>query len=180
MTSPKLKSKLQFIPVYHDHDIQSVARLASTIWNEYYHDLLGQEQIDYMLETLQSQESISDAIKTHDLEYFLVYVNNINIAYLALGVEDGALLLSKCYLLKEYRGQGYFKELLSFVEQEALKKSYDTIHLYVNKYNNTLSIYEHQGFKVIGSYKFDIGQGYIMDDFKMSKLIERGNDNGNE
>jgi hypothetical protein len=42
----------------------------------------------------------------------------------------------------------------------------------VNKYNlNTLRAYEKLGFKNIGPSITDIGGGFIMDDFKMEKVL---------
>lgn len=153
-------------------DANVISSLAHVIWNEHYQSILSQEQIDYMLKHLQSASAIKSAIDTNTLDYYLVYEADEIIGYIALGIESDALLLSKCYLLKNTRQKGYFREIISFMEEISNEHHLETLKLFVNKYNSSLHVYQHCGFKIVDSHQFDIGGGYIMDDYEMIK--ERG------
>lgn len=144
-----------------------VVSLANTIWHEAYQDLLSKEQRDYMLETFQSLE----AIRNSELDYYLIYYNNTICGYLGLGQEDHCLLLSKIYLLDVFRGKGILDSILDFSKECAKEKSLNTLRLYVNKYNKALARYEAKGFKIVSSHVFDIGNDYVMDDYRMELPI---------
>lgn len=173
-------NNLQFVKVSTEHRIASVASLARLIWNEHYLSNLGQKQIDYMLSTLQSTEAIQKDIESGALKYYIIRDTNRNVGYTAYRFEDDAILMSKCYLLNHVRGQGYFSTILKAYENLAYSEGVDTIRLYVNKYNSSLLVYEHKGFKNVASHQFDIGQGYIMDDYEMVKTLEKRASHGNE
>ena len=51
--------KFEFVK---EEQIPSLAVLASEIWHEYWHKLLSPEQIDYMVENFQSEDSIREEI----------------------------------------------------------------------------------------------------------------------
>lgn len=81
--------------------------------------------------------------------------------------------LSKLYIKKNFRGNGYSKILLNRVINFAKENDLGSIYLTVNKHNsNTISIYKHLRFKIIDSVETDIGNSFIMDDYIMElKLI---------
>ena len=164
---------MKFIQVKSDQDISKVANLANEIWNDYYSKILSLDQIDYMLENLQSYSAIAQSMENDELNYYLLDVDGLSVGYCAYGVGDRDMLLSKCYILKDHRGKGYFSLVLDHLEAQALSLNKDQLKLYVNKYNQSLKIYEHFGFEINGSYQFDIGHGYIMDDYEMIKHIEK-------
>lgn len=173
-------NRLNFAVVDNAGMIEVVASMAQIIWHEYYHDILSQNQIKYMLETIQSEAAITKVIEDHTSIYYLLSFNEIPVGYIALNKERDSLLLSKCYILNEHRGKGYFKQILRFVEEMAMDLGMYQIDLFVNKNNKSREIYEHLGFKLLGDYQFDIGNGYLMDDFKMSKQLGKRDSNGNE
>jgi ribosomal protein S18 acetylase RimI-like enzyme len=61
------------------------------------------------------------------------------------------------------------------VEDIARKQGCHTVYLQVNK-NNTSAIeaYQRNGYAVRESATFDIGQGFVMDDYVMAKKLVRG------
>ena len=56
-------------------------------------------------------------------------------------------------------------------ERVALEHKLPALRLNVNKYNPTIDIYEHLGFRIIESEVNDIGKGYVMDDYVMEKRL---------
>ena len=49
--------------VLTDNQVDSVVRLAHTIWPEHYSPIIGRDQVEYMLSTYHSAEAISDEIE---------------------------------------------------------------------------------------------------------------------
>ncbi len=153
--------------------IAEVAKLASEIWKEHFTPLIGQAQVDYMLERFQSVPAISDQIKD-GVEYWLLRVEGANAGYYAL-IPDTAThsaMLSKFYIHSHARGRGYARTMLQHVESRCLELEMQEVWLTVNRHNAApIAIYEHLGFKVTGELVKDIGNGFIMDDYRMAKSI---------
>jgi len=163
----------EFKQVISEEDIAEVARLAREIWQEHYLPIIGQAQIDYMLEKFQSSGAITRQIE-QKYEYYLVLDRAQSAGYVGLVPDPGEskLLLSKIYIRKELRGRGLGKETLEFLENICRQRSITTIWLTVNK-NNACSIswYTKRGFTNTGPTVQDIGEGFVMDDFIMEKTI---------
>ena len=65
---------------------------------------------------------------------------------------------------------------MSFVEDQTKSLEHSKIYLTVNKNNiNAIRAYEKLGFKNIESLVSDIGNGFVMDDFKMEKILPKLN-----
>ena len=148
--------------------IQVVADLASTIWNEYYVPIIGQDQVDYMVKSFQSCDAIKTQIDEEDYEYYLIEHLTKPSGYISIKLMGDDLFLSKFYISKERRGTGLGKEGLKFVIKRAKELGAHAITLTVNKYNsNSIKAYDRMGFKNTGSIVSDIGAGFVMDDFTM-------------
>lgn len=153
-------------------EIQVVANLASKIWNEHYIPIIGQEQVNYMIDKFQSEKAIEKQIKSDNQEYYLIYHQSEPSGYIALKPDKHELFLSKIYVIKEKRGNGLGKEGLKFIISRAKELGTDAITLTVNKNNiNSIKAYEKMGFKKTGTIVQDIGSGFVMDDYKMKLIV---------
>jgi RimJ/RimL family protein N-acetyltransferase len=86
--------------------------------------------------------------------------------------DDGVVQLSKLYLLEKCRGQGLGKEMLTFAEQRCRELGAGTLWLTVNKYNaGPIAFYKRMGFENVGAIVTDIGGGFVMDDYRMQKIL---------
>lgn len=149
-----------------DADIQTLAKTAKMIWNEYFIDLITQEQIDYMVDKFQSYPALNKAIHEDGYTYYLAYDNEELIGYCGVQPQENRLFLSKLYVLKSYRGQGISSSLFQCAVQQAQAQELSAIYLTCNKYNtHSLDIYAHKGFRQIDAVQSDIGHGFIMDDY---------------
>ena len=156
----------------HTEDYKVIADLAKEIWTEYYTPIIGSEQLEYMLDKFQSKEAIENQIVHSDYNYYIIYDTNALVGYLSIKKEAHALFLSKIYISKSYRGQGFGKIAMNFIELQAKELNCDSIYLTVNKFNtNSINAYEKIGYKKIEELVIDIGNGYVMDDFKMEKTL---------
>ena len=98
---------LNLLPVLTQDQITTVAQLASMIWNEHFPAIIGQEQVNYMLEKFQSYQTIYEQISA-GYRYHLLELNHHSIGYLAIKIDqvDAHMQLSKFYLLQQVRRQG--------------------------------------------------------------------------
>ena len=187
--SPKIEKVIfccfdeENLKIYNDHsfnrlaiqkvesskDIQITADLAETIWNEHYVPIIGQEQVQYMINTFQSPGAIHNQINRENYEYYIIYHNSEPSGYISIKQIGNELFLSKFYVVKAKRGTGLGRKGFEFIDGKAKEYGASKITLTVNKYNITsIKAYEKLGFKNDGPVITDIGSGYIMDDYKMS------------
>jgi ribosomal protein S18 acetylase RimI-like enzyme len=153
-------------------EIVKIANLGFVIWQEYYTAIIGEEQVKYMLQKFQTEEAIHDQLG-EGYEYFTILYNSLGVGYLACIVQENSLFLSKIYVLKKFRGNGIGKYCLNFLIQKGKDLKLVDISLSVNKYNeDSILFYKKYGFKNIDAQIKDIGDGFIMDDYKMVKKIE--------
>ena len=154
-------------------EIEGVAALAHEIWNSHYVPIIGQEQVDYMLEIFQSVSAITAQI-ANGYDYYLVTDRGRRIGYFALvpNPADESMLLSKIYIHPTYQGRGLGKEVLAFTERQCVMRGLRTLWLTVNRNNaNSIAFYMRMGFVKETAIVNDIGGGFVMDDFKMVKRI---------
>jgi len=169
------------IEVHTAEQIDQVAALAQCIWNEHFPKIIGQDQVDYMLERFQSTAAIQEQIRT-GYQYYLIRSEALNVGYIALipRPELQSLQISKLYLLPDWRGRGLARAMLARVSAIATDKGYTNLYLTVNKYNHAaLTAYRKLGFVRRGQVVVDIGNGFFMDDYEMGLDIGRDANTGN-
>lgn len=156
-----------WVEVETDKQIAELCNLAKEIWNEYSIRFISQEQIDYMLEKFQSEQSIKGQVNFQKYRYFFLEEDGENIGYFAIQHKKNELFLSKVYIKKDFRGKGYFRKAFNnAITKLAIELELPKITLTVNKYNlPSVCIYENMGFNRVDSIETDIGDGYIMDDY---------------
>ena len=125
-----------------------------------------------MLKKFNSTTAISEQVTDEVLFYYVTY-NDEPVGYTAIKKETDYIFIRKLYLLKAYRGKKIAKHILQFIESVAHSFSLGSIRLYVNKYNtNSILAYEKMGFVKMDSMITDIGNGFIMDDYEMEKILK--------
>lgn len=161
-----MSMNLHLIPVLTEAQMDTVATLADEIWHEHYSGLVSDGQINYMLEKFQSPRALKEAIEHEGYEYFLLYAGDDLVGYTGVLPHHpaGKLFLSKLYILKQHRKNGYSRQTVRALLHLAQKLSLKSLWLTVNKENSSIAAYRSLGFKKIDSIKKDIGNGYFMDD----------------
>jgi len=164
---------IRFIKVHSEQQIADIAYLAQEIWQEHYLPIVGQEQIDYMLKKFQCERAIDKQL-TDGYKYYSVTYDGRIAGYMAVisNVSDASLMISKIYVRKSDRSCGLGKQMLEFVEELCRQRRIKKIWLTVNKNNrHSIEWYSRMGFTNNGPIVQDIGGGFVMDDFKMEKVI---------
>jgi ribosomal protein S18 acetylase RimI-like enzyme len=153
--------------------IAVVETLAQRIWREHYIPLVGRAQVEYMLEKFQSRAAISIQINKEGFFYYLFEDREgAWVGYGAVIPRSDELFLSKLYVSAENRGRGYGRSAVEFVEKIAENKGLPKISLNVNKKNTgSIRAYEKFGFVIIRPFVTDVGGGFVMDDYRMEKLL---------
>lgn len=154
------------------HDIMEVNRLAGLIWHEAYRGIVSREQIAYMIERFQSVRAITEQVALDGYRYFLLEDEGRAVGYCGVQPRDGALFLSKIYLLAEVRGRGYFRQMLAYLLDLCGEIGARTIWLTVNRHNErAIGAYRRAGFREARTQVADIGGGYVMDDYVMEREV---------
>jgi len=154
-----------------------ISKLAEEIWTEHYSGIIGERQVNYMLAKFQSKEAIDKQISADGYRYFVAYApspgESESVAYAAFVLcPNNELFLSKLYVKKEFRGFGFAGKLIDHAVNVYDLTGKFSIYLTVNK-NNIVSVaaYQKLGFEITDSILADIGDSFVMDDYKMTKFF---------
>lgn len=152
-------------------EIPLIQELARKSWEVAYKNILSNEQLEYMLEMMYSQEEISLHLKNLHYHYYLIIDEKTGNYEGFIGFEnhyeEKTTKLHRIYLIPESKGKGFGKDAMEFLKSQILEVGDNRIILAVNKNNSARDFYESQGFKVYDEGIFEIGNGYIMDDYLM-------------
>lgn len=146
-------------------ELKIVRHLAERIWNDHYVEIIGQEQVDYMLGRMYDLESLRLQMAGGDV-FYLLYSDALPLGFSSIRKEkDGSWFMNKLYVetTEHRKGMGayFFKELIAINDIQ-------TIRLQVNRQNyKAINFYFKMGFVIERVADFDIGDGYFMNDFVM-------------
>ena len=167
-----VSADIQLISVTTSSQVEDVALMARIVWNEYYVQLIGQAQVDYMVAKFQTAEAMQSQIDS-GYEYFQVRQRGENVGYSAIRHDpaDARVFISKLYVLAPHRKSGAGRQCLQLIERMARERGATHLWLTVNKGNPSVRAYERLGFSIVEALVMDIGGGYVMDDFRMEKEV---------
>lgn len=154
-------------------DFETIRRIAHTTWPVTYGEILSKAQLEYMLEKMYSDATLN--VNLNQGHHFLL-LEQEKVCLGFASFEHGYLgkkctRLHKIYLLPETQGKGLGKLLLDKVTTLAKENHSDTISLNVNRFNKAFAFYKKMGFEVVAEEDLAIGNGYLMEDYKMEKKI---------
>lgn len=148
------------------NDVGLIERLAHDIWHEYYPSIISINQIEYMLNRMYSKESLIEQMTKNNDVFYIIHINHQPQGFISITkTGEGAYFLNKFYILQTTAAKGKgtraFKQLLSILEPDSIK-------LTVNRQNyKSINFYFKNGFVIESVADFDIGNGFVMNDFVM-------------
>jgi GNAT superfamily N-acetyltransferase len=155
-----------------EQDIPLIQRLSRHIWLAHYPSIISVEQIEYMLPRMYGDDVIAQELGETNLRYELLFLENEPIGYASYRFELPSVFLSKLYLNPDLHGKGVGRRALAHIEEVARAKSATSIYLFVNKRNEkAIQAYLRWGFTIEQEVVRDIGEGFVMDDYKMRKPL---------
>lgn len=162
-----------FKRVNSEEEIRTIANKAEVIWHEYFPGIISVEQIDYMVDMFLAPHSIKREM-AEGYEFYLQYDGEENTGFMVVKPEQDRLFISKLYVDKEHRGQGYGSPMFEKAMEICVSNHLKVMYLTVNKYNTpSIEIYKHRGFDTIQETVTDIGHGFVMDDYIMEKKLTK-------
>ena len=164
-------------------DRDFIRSVSERTWPSTYGHIISQEQIDFMLEWMYSDTSLEKQMNT-GCEFYIASIKKENEQWEAVGfcsvspeeeennstekIEGSkAHKLNKLYILPSAQGTGAGKALLNKSIEVVKAAGSSSLFLQVNKLNTAYSFYLKHGFIKEAEYKFDIGNGFFMDDYVM-------------
>ncbi|MFQ7157607.1 MAG: GNAT family N-acetyltransferase [Merdimonas faecis] len=167
-----MNQQTSLIPAACDEDLKRIAGLAEKIWHQHFTPIIGEDQVNYMVEKFQSYPALKKQTENDGYEYYQIFCGQDLAGYTGIHPETDALFLSKLYIHKDFRGRHLATEAFHFLTGLCRERGLKKIWLTCNKHNeNTLQIYRHLGFEVTDTQEADIGGGFIMDDYIMTYMI---------
>lgn len=154
-------------------EIDIIPPLADRIWRAHYPGIITLDQIDYMLQNGYSPDVIRHELLHEHISWLLIKKDETSIGFISFGPYGKLTVkLHKLYLLPELHGQGIGALALTEVERHALVQQATTLVLNVNKQNvKAIRAYEKAGWTIAEAVVNDIGNGFVMDDYVMTKSL---------
>jgi GNAT superfamily N-acetyltransferase len=155
-------------------DLARVQRLADLIWREYYPGIITGAQIDYMLARGYAADALARFLGDDGAGLAIARRRGEPVGFAAWYRPDepATTKLDKLYVLPSLHGQGIGRVLVAHVEAAARRDGACTLILNVNKRNaNAIAAYEAWGFATRTPVVVDIGGGFVMDDYVMTKAL---------
>ena len=148
-----------------------IRSISERTWPSAYGHIISQEQIDFMLEWMYSDASLEKQMNTV-CEFYIANLNGDDVGFCSVSPEaedtnEVAHKLNKLYVLPSAQGTGAGKALLNKSIEVAKASGSNSLFLQVNKQNDAYAFYLKHGFVKEQEFKFDIGNGFFMDDYVM-------------
>jgi GNAT superfamily N-acetyltransferase len=155
-------------------DTLAIRRLAKEIWHLHYPGIITVKQINYMLEQRYGPHVISRSIVSPSCTWFKVAIEKtiMGFGHFEENPSMRSVKVDKLYIHPKIQGQGCATTLMRFTEAHYGKLGFVKLWLQVNKGNEkSIKFYQKTGYKKEKEVVIDIGQGFVMDDLIMSKMI---------
>jgi RimJ/RimL family protein N-acetyltransferase len=149
-----------------EKDFSTIEKLAKVIWNEHYIPIIGETQVNYMLDKMYSREAMQKQCQEGQ-RFYLIKNNERETGFISISTPDTKnLMLHKFYILQEKQNTGLGTQVFKKIIEELYQPQ--TIRLTVNRQNyKSINFYFKLGFKIEKVADFDIGNNYFMNDFVM-------------
>jgi diamine N-acetyltransferase len=154
-------------------EIPEVGELARAIWRQHYASIISSAQIEYMLRNKYTPTDLEPYVGAPDRWFDVLRVQGTPSGFLRTArASHDDFKLEEIYVVKDLRGKGYGKLLLDRAESLAREQRCKSVFLTVNRANEgSIAAYLRHGFIVRESRVFDIGHGFVMDDYIMEKSL---------
>ena len=155
-------------------DIPAIIELAGKVWRAHYPDIIGQEQIEYMLERGYALDALAKFVDGQQSGIDLALKDDALIGFCAWMLVEGGrdCKVDKLYVDVEHQRGGVGGTLLGAAVSHARELGAQSLVLNVNKNNHrAIAAYRKHGFTVRESVVIDIGGGFVMDDYVMQRTV---------
>lgn len=158
---------IEIVPL-RESGIAELAALARDIWQATYPALISQAQIDFMLADRYAPERLRAQLADPAQAWLIARRDGQLAGFAHLSCNDDAAKLDKLYVAPACQRQGVGRALFDAVAGLARMTFATRLRLQVNRGNAAaIAAYRCWGFVVVEEKVFDIGGGFVMDDYVM-------------
>lgn len=153
-------------------ELPVVREIVYSTWPDTYGEILAPAQISYMLDTFHNLPYLEQNMRDGHL-FYVFYADEKPMGFMALNpyAEPGSVKINKLYVLPESQGRSVGRKLLEKAAAVASELGLNRLFLNVNRFNKAASFYKKMGMTVLREEDIDIGNGYLMEDFVMEKIL---------
>ena len=153
-----------------EKDLNTIAQLAEAIWNAHYIEIIGKQQVEYMLNKMYSHESLFEQWSDKKQVFYLIEDEAKNIGFIAFSLtKENSYFIHKFYILPQKSNNGIGSKVLDKLI-EIIRPN--ELMLNVNRENfKSINFYFKNGFKILKTEDIDIENGFEMNDFLMRKVL---------
>ncbi|MEO5700266.1 MAG: GNAT family N-acetyltransferase [Casimicrobiaceae bacterium] len=154
--------------------IPAVQNLAEAVWYAHYPAIISTEQIAYMLARGYANDALQRLVDSPDGGIDLAESDTGLLGFAAwMTLDDrSAVKLDKLYVDVLHQRAGVGRALVERVVGHARDVGANAVVLNVNKHNTgAQAAYRRVGFVVRESVLVDIGDGFVMDDYVMTRSV---------
>jgi ribosomal protein S18 acetylase RimI-like enzyme len=149
-------------------DIPLVRNVARSVWQATYAALISQAQIDYMLADRYAPTLIRTQLDDAHHAWGIAWVGDEMAGFAHAKIQSPACKIEKLYILPNYQRQGLGRSLINEIKAFARGNAANRLWLQVNRHNTgAIAAYQQYGFVTREARVFDIGGGFVMDDYVM-------------
>jgi len=152
-------------------DIPAIQEIAQETWPVTYNRIIPSRQVDYMLDQRYSTDVLEeDMFLGHS--YIIAELNGTAIGFACYKFKEERIYkLDKLYVNPKAQKVGAGMKLLQEVIKRVIESGGKEIILQVNRKNKSVGFYQKMGFEIVREQDFHIGDGYYMNDYVMSLLV---------
>ncbi|MBD0255253.1 MAG: GNAT family N-acetyltransferase [Cytophagales bacterium] len=162
------------IGVAGEADLPTIRRIALRTWPVTFRSILSPAQIDYMLDWLYTEASLHGQLHRQGHTFLLARAGGEPLGFASCEPNyqgTDKTKLHKLYVLPEAHGHGVGRALVDAVTEIAQGHGNAALRLNVNRQNVAIRFYRRLGFEVITEENIPIGNGFLMEDYVMEKVI---------
>lgn len=153
-----------------------IQEIAKFTWDKTYSHILSKEQIEYMLNMMYSEDAILDQMENLEHHFLLIKSSSSDkyqgfVSYELNYSGKSKTKIHKLYVLPECQGTGFGRILIEKVISIAKDEGNKILTLNVNRDNKSSDFYKYIGFQIAGEEDINIGNGYLMEDYILEKII---------
>ncbi len=157
-------------------DCALIYQLAVPSWKAAYGDILSEEQFDYMIDMMYSEQSLKRQMQDGHIFFIAYPEDGYPAGFISLHpvVGESHYILEKLYVLPQTHGTGLGRFLVEKAEEyirEQHPEKEILFELNVNRNNKAVGFYERLGFRIDRLVDENIGNGFYKNDYIMQKTI---------
>lgn len=155
-------------------DIAKIQTIAKTTWPVAYGKILSKAQLDYMLDKFYADELLTATIINEEQHFILAFENEVCLGFASFEhnyTNKAVTRIHKLYILPNIQGKGIGKLLVDAVAKLAQEIQSSALSLNVNRFNTAVAFYKKIGFSIMYEEDIEIGNGYLMEDYRMEMKI---------